>query len=131
MSYDRSHSGGGDGEMPLNPQEIVFFDLLHDSEADGSHCIRHDQDTESFDPLVHHSGELYTTADDWSVYSCPECRASGAESREHFRHHLRLFFEAWADPDLAAFSGAFKQIGTVNGNELPDGVFCVERRADK
>lgn len=59
----------------FDPELIRHFSLLPDEDADEAYCVRHDRDMRAIDPVVHTQGALYTTADGFSVYTCPRCRA--------------------------------------------------------
>jgi len=59
----------------FDPEVIRHFSILPDEEDDEAYCVRHDREMRAVDPVVHKRGALYTTAENFSVYTCPSCVA--------------------------------------------------------
>lgn len=95
----------------FDPENLRFFSILPPEDADEAYCVRHDREMQAIDPVVHHDGALYTTADGWHVYSCPLCRRElGPLAPKLYQEHLAFTFATWDDPDQDALGGAFRYV---------------------
>jgi len=83
-----------------NPRAIRAFSILPDEDSDEAYCVRHARDMLSFSPVIHSQGALYTTTDDFSIYTCPSCLHEAAKERENgpwdlFNGHVIAAFGQW------------------------------------
>lgn len=88
------------------PEAIRHFSLLPDQDADEAYCVRHDREMRQIDPVLHTDGALYTTTENFSVYSCPRCveelslRAGRPDGgAKAYQYALVQAFDQWDDGD--------------------------------
>ena len=68
----RTADGEWSGDI-FDPRAVRHFSILPEADADEGYCVRHDREMLTLDPFVHTQGAIYTTADGFSVYTCPSC----------------------------------------------------------
>lgn len=94
MTAAEFDAGGWSGIF--DPDSLRAFSLLPEEDADEAYCVRHDREMEQHDPVLHHKGGLYTTAETFSVYYCRRClRELPVEPAAVLRRHLAQAFEEW------------------------------------
>lgn len=95
----------------FDPEELRFFSILPPADADEGYCVRHEREMQQIDPVIHRNGALYTTADEWHVYSCPLCRREvGPRAGAVYQQYLAFAFAAWDDPDDDTLGDAFQYL---------------------
>ena len=105
---------------PSNPR---FFSILPDCDADEAYCVRHEREMPSAGVVLHHDGALYRTADDWGVYSCPDCyREVGPMAEPLFERYLLWAFNTYDDPSADVLDGAFRYAGEADAVDAEPGV---------
>ncbi|QLH77471.1 hypothetical protein HZS55_09255 [Halosimplex rubrum] len=83
-----------------DPGSLRAFSILPNTDSDEAFCARHGREMRSIDPVIHRDGALYTTAEDFSVYTCNRCLAeigerAGVKPVDLYRGHLIDAFETW------------------------------------
>jgi len=107
----------------FDPSNLRFFSILPPEDADEGYCVRHERDMQTIDPVVHHNGALYTTADGWHVYSCALCRQEvGPQARRLYQQYLAFAFQAWDDTDEDILDGAFRYVCEGGPDDIPDNI---------
>jgi hypothetical protein len=84
----------------FDPAALRAFSLLPNADADEAYCARHDREMKAIRPVVHTEGALYTTAENFSAYTCPRCLAEVAQRLparpiDVYRGHLSKAFGQW------------------------------------
>jgi len=116
----------------FDPDEHRFFSILPAEDGDEGYCVRHDREMDALDPVVHHEGGLYTTADGWHVYSCPACRQEvGPTAPKVFREFLMWSFSVWDNPEEDALSGAFQYVCEGTPEDVRELLVGEERDVSK
>lgn len=116
----------------FDPDALRTFSLLPEQDADEAHCTRHDREMQSVDPVIHTDGALYTTAQRFSVYTCPFClaevgRQAGAPPIRIYRWHLITAFDQW---DRGDAPGDWFRYLTEGGPEAGGGRWSVTLGSD-
>jgi hypothetical protein len=113
-----------DGEAStFDPSNLRFFSILPDCDADESYCVRHDREMPAARIVLKYDGALYTTADGWDIYSCPDCyREMGALAEPQFKQNLVWAFETFDDTDADVLDGAFRYVGEAGSVDVEPGV---------
>lgn len=83
-------------DLPTNP----FGFYTDDADASETYCERHERDMLPHDPLIRWAGAVYTTIENASTYSCPQCLSEEAElmdstPREAYDQTLLEQFVEW------------------------------------
>ena len=122
----------GNQTQIFDPKTRRVFSILPAEDGDEGYCVRHDREMDALDPVVHHEGGLYTTADGWHVYSCPECRREhGVTATRIYRHSLGQAFEQWDDADTDALAGAFRFVCEGTPEDVRELLVGEERDVSK
>jgi hypothetical protein len=111
----------------FDPSNLRFFSILPDCDADEAHCVRHEQDIPPARIVLRYDGALYTTADNWDIYSCPDCyRELGPKAEPIFRQYVGWVFRTFDDPDTDALNDAFTYVGEAGSSDVEPGVSVDE-----
>lgn len=92
----------------FDPKAVRYFSFLPDEDADEAYCIRHDREMAQIIPTIHTQEALFTTAPEFTVYTCPECRADidrleeAGVGKRLFDRALSQAFKQWDDGDALA-----------------------------
>jgi hypothetical protein len=107
----------------FDPQNRRLFSMLPDCDADEAYCVRHEREMPAARIVLKFDGALYTPADGWDIYSCPDCRKElGPLAGQLFRQHLMMAFQKYDDPDADMLDGAFRYIGEADTADVEPGV---------
>lgn len=99
----------------FDPTNKRLFSILPDWDADEAYCVRHEKEIPPARVVLKYGGGLYATADDWDVYSCPECaREAAPAARPFIRQAFVWAFDKFDDTDTEVLDGAFKYVGEAD-----------------
>lgn len=107
----------------FDPSNLRFFSILPDCDADEAYCVRHERDIPPARIVLRYEGALYATADDWDIYTCPDCyREVGPQAAPIYRQYVTWAFTTFDDPDTDALNDAFKYVGEAGSSDAEPGV---------
>ena len=107
----------------FDPETKRFFSILPDCDADEAYCVRHEREIPPVRIALKYDGAIYTTADDWDIYSCPDCyREAGPKAEPLFKSYLVWAFETFDDTDADVLDGAFRYVGEAGSVDVEPGV---------
>lgn len=111
------HNDSGNG-VPSDPTSLRLFSILPDGDSDEGYCARHDQEMKQIDPILHTDGALYSTGENFSVYTCVGCISDISQGvpnagMEAYQQALSSAFEAWDDGDTPTEWFQFVSEGTM------------------
>ena len=99
----------------FDPTNKRLFSILPECDADEAYCVRHEKEIPPARVVLKHEGGLYATADDWDVYSCPECAVEvGPPAKAFVRQAFVWAFDKFDDTDTEVLDGAFKYVGEAD-----------------
>lgn len=111
----------------FDPTNRRVFSILPDCDADEAHCVRHERDMPAVRTVYHHDGALYTTADGWDIYSCPDCcREVGPQAKRAVQQYIAWAFRTYDDTETEMLDGAFRYIGEADTTDVNPGVSVDE-----
>lgn len=107
----------------FDPETKRFFSILPDCDADEAYCVRHEHEIPPARIILKYDGALYTTADGWDIYSCPDCyREVGPKAEPTFKQYLVWAFETFDDTETDVLDGAFRYVGEAGSADVEPGV---------
>lgn len=111
--------------VTFDPRALRVFSILPDEDKDEAYCVRHNREMRQIDPIMHHNGGLFTTTENFSVYSCSKC--VGEAGQEHggdpdggikrYRAALVKAFDQWDEGEAPGNWFQFLSEGTLEEND--------------
>lgn len=99
----------------FDPTNKRFFSILPDCDADEAYCVRHEHEIPAARIALKYDGAIYTTAEDWEIYTCPDCyREVGPTAEALFESYLSWAFETFDDTDVDVLDDAFRYVGDAD-----------------